>query len=604
MRSRRLNAVFAALPTPVFAWEARGNELYLVDCNAAAERQTRGGIEHVIGKPASEVYATQPRILAGLNAALRSSEPLREEVDYTMLTTGERHTLNVTYIRAEPDLVLVVTEDLTRQRTAERALVESEQQYRTLVERAPDGIVVHREGRILYVNEEFVRMLGARSAAEVVGTRVLDHVHPDDRQKVAERVAALGAGGQAPLREERLLRTDGSVVYAEIVGITTMYGGQPAVQAIVRDVSERRKAQALFVALSEQSLTGISVVQDGRVQYANSRCAELFGYSLGEFIGIETATLVAASSRDIVEEMQRERLEQGHGSVHFTFSAIRKDGTLADIEVFGTVAELDGRPVLVGTLLDASERERLARELRQAQKMDAIGRLAGGIAHDFNNIMTAVLSYADLVLAELPPDSPIAEDVREIKLAGNRAAALTRQLLAFSRRQPLEARVVSMNEVVERMGAMLHRLIGGRVTLTVRVAPELPRVLADPGQMEQVLLNLAVNARDAMADGGQLTIETGVARYHADEASQHPGLRPGDYVRVAVSDTGPGIPADVQSRIFEPFFTTKPAGQGTGLGLSVVYGIVKQSGGYVMVDSEMGRGTTFTVLLPALAGAK
>jgi PAS domain S-box-containing protein len=480
-------------------------------------------------------------------------------------------------------------------------LAESELRYRRLVEGAPDGIVVHRGGRILYVNDAFARIVGS-PAEDLVGTPVLDHVHPADRGKVRARVAMIQDGERAPLAEERLLRADGSVVYTEIAGIPTLYDGEPATQAIVRDISDRRRAEALFVALSEQALVGVSVVQDGRIKYVNPRCAELFGYTPHEMIGLPSEQLVASSSLDYVRQMQRPRIEQGRGTVHFTFSALRKDGSDIELEVYGSVIELDGRPALVGTLLDASERERMSQQLRQVQKMDAVGQLAGGIAHDFNNILTAIMSYAELVLSELPPESPLRSDVREIVDASQRASQLTRQLLAFSRQQALEPGLIDLDGVLRDMGSLLRRLLGASIDLRIDTEPEVPFVLADRSQIEQVVLNLAVNARDAMGSTGSLRLSTRRVTFDLVDASAHAGLEPGVYARIDVADSGPGIPPAVMTRIFEPFFTTKPAGQGTGLGLAVVYGIVKHSGGHILVDTTSS-GTTFTVLLPAAESA-
>jgi PAS domain S-box-containing protein len=597
-RKGRLSRDFAALPAPVFAWERVGDDLMLVDFNTAALEQTNHGVAALLGRTARDLYADQPQVRDAMLAALQSREPETREMQYMMVTTGITRTMNVTFIPAADDLVLAVTEDLTERRGTQQALRESELRYRLLVEGAPDGIVVHREGTILYANDAFARIVGA-PPEEIIGTPVLDHVHPDDRASVRERVLMTQQGERVPLAEERLLRADGSVVYTEIAGIPTTYDGLPATQAIVRDVSDRHRAQALFVALSEQALAGVSVVQDGVLRYVNPRCAELFGYTQDEMIGMRSDDLVAESSREFVQQMQRPRLHEGRGTVHFTFTALRKDRSEAEIEVYGSVVDLDGRPALVGTLLDATERERMSLQLRQAQKMDAVGQLAGGIAHDFNNILTAIVSYAELVLGELPKDAPVREDVREIVEAAQRASQLTRQLLAFSRQQALEPRAVDVGVVLHDMGSMLRRLLGAGIELSIAREPNVPTVLADRVQLEQVVLNLAVNARDAMVGTGRLRLETKPARYQLDEVSAHPGLKPGAYARIDVSDSGPGIPPEVMPRIFEPFFTTKPAGQGTGLGLAVVYGIVKQSGGYIMVDTAPGSGTTFSVLLPA-----
>jgi PAS domain S-box-containing protein len=280
----------------------------------------------------------------------------------------------------------------------------------------------------------------------------------------------------------------------------------------------------------------------------------------------------------------------------------KKDGTPINVRLSGRVVRnAAGNPVGYEMMVeDVTAQRALEEQFRQAQKMEAVGQLAGGVAHDFNNLLTAILGSADLLLLDLPQADPRREDLVAIRDAGERAATLTRQLLAFSRRQVLQPRVIGLNQVVSGLGKLLPRIIGEDIQLELNLAPDLASVSADPGQIEQVILNLAVNARDAMPDGGRLTIATANAELDAAYAQRHPIVQPGPYVRLLVTDTGHGMDEQTLARVFEPFFTTKGPGKGTGLGLATVYGIVKQSGGYIFVRSRPAQGATFEMYLPAV----
>jgi len=359
-------------------------------------------------------------------------------------------------------------------------------------------------------------------------------------------------------------------------------------------------------ALVEHSPLGILVLDpDHRVQIANPAFISLFGYSPEDLQGRNPDDLIAPGGDVLRAEaagLTRDSLA-GH-QIHIVTVRRRKDGALVEVEIYGVPLLENGRLIGVYAIYqDLTERRRLEEQLFKAQKMEAIGQLAGGVAHDFNNLLTAILGYADLLAAKLDPESLEFEELDEIRKAGERAASLTRQLLAFSRQQVLERKVLDLNYLITDVERMLRRLIGEDVRLFAVLDPALRRVRADAGQLEQVIMNLAVNARDAMPRGGRLTIETANVELDEAYARLHATVLPGSYVMIAVSDTGVGMNSETLARIFEPFFTTKGQGKGTGLGLATVYGIVKQSGGYVWVYSEVGKGTIFKIYLPRVEEA-
>ena len=335
----------------------------------------------------------------------------------------------------------------------------------------------------------------------------------------------------------------------------------------------------------------------------------MLGYGRTEALGRELAELIIPPAfRARHKEGLARYLATGEARVlgrRIELTAIRRDGSEFPVEL--AIARVPGKgPVqFTGFIRDLSERRkaedallRSEEQLRASQKMEAVGRLAGGVAHDFNNLLTVIQGHSELLLARLRDDDPIRKEIEEIRKASERAAGLTRQLLAFSRRQVLQARVLDLNEAVADMEKMLRRLIGEDIELITRLGPGIAHVKADPGQLEQVIMNLAVNARDAMPEGGQLTIETADATLDEEFCRTHPPTHPGRYVMLALIDTGIGMSPEILSHVFEPFFTTKEKGRGTGLGLATVYGIVKQSEGYVWVESAPGGGSSFRIYLP------
>ena len=415
---------------------------------------------------------------------------------------------------------------------------------------------------------------------------VLSYAGPEDRSRRFFEIL------HAPIR-----RADGTI------------GG---VAVIASDVTEKRRTEDQLRKLSravEQSPVSI-VMTDiaGNIEYVNPKFTQVTGYEASELLARNPRILKSgATPAAVYEELWR--TISGGGEWRGELQNRRKDGSLFWEEAsISALRDAEGRVThYIGVKEDITERKRAEEDLRQAQqqllqaqKMDSIGRLAGGIAHDFNNLLTAINGFSELALAGLPADSPVRRDIDQIRQAGERAANLTRQLLAFSRQQVLEPRVLDLNAVVAGLLTLLRRLVGERIEIEARLGDDLGRVLADPGQIEQVIVNLTVNARDAMPDGGRLTIETLPAEADPGHAGHRSRGGTGQLILLAFTDTGAGMEENVRRRALEPFFTTKPPGEGTGLGLSTVYGIVTQSGGDVWIDSEPGRGTTVRVCLPRI----
>jgi PAS domain S-box-containing protein len=386
--------------------------------------------------------------------------------------------------------------------------------------------------------------------------------------------------------------------------------------ALVYQMAERERAerekfihQARFRALIEKSadLTGV-VTADGKITYVTPAVQRIFGREASELIGHSALDIVHPDDRSRVAEMMAELLKDPAKVMTFDFRAVHSDGSFRRLEATGTNMLADPAVQgLVGNFRDITERKqaeealkRTEEQLRQARKMEAIGSLAGGVAHDFNNLLSVILSYATMLAGDLTPADPMRADLEEIRAAGERAAALTRQLLAFSRQQILSPKTLNLNEVVSGMERMVRRLVGDHIEVIVNAAPSLGKVTVDPGQIEQVIMNLAVNARDAMPRGGKMTFETANVDLEDRTRAEELAVTLGSYVVLSIADTGVGMDEATKRRIYEPFFTTKERGKGTGLGLATVFGIVKQSGGGIAAQSEPGVGTTFRVYLPRI----
>jgi PAS domain S-box-containing protein len=358
-----------------------------------------------------------------------------------------------------------------------------------------------------------------------------------------------------------------------------------------------KNSELRYRSLFERNLAGVfCTAPDGTYLDCNEAYAHILGYASRDEVLSSNALELYANPSERTDRMARIRREKTFTNLEVRLR--RKDGNFVWVLQNSTLMQdAHLNEFIEGTIIDITERKRLEEQLRQSQKMEAVGQLAGGVAHDFNNLLTVIKGYSRMVLDEPWPEEKVRANVGQIDAAAERAASLTRHLLAFSRKQVLQPRVIDLNALLVNLDKMLRRLIGEDVVVETITAPDLGSVKADPGQIEQVIMNLVLNARDAMPRGGKLTLETANVDLDADYARDHDGVRAGPYVMLAVSDNGIGMSPEIQSRIFEPFFTTKELGRGTGLGLSTAYGIVKQSGGHIWVYSEPGRGTTFKIYL-------
>lgn len=585
------------------------------------------GLEPGFFPPTYEEYlaAVHPddleRVRGIIEASFRSGDPFHYESRVVRpdgsVRVVECHGEVLLTDAGEPEVLRGTSQDITERFVAHLDLEQREARFRAVFDQSLDGkLIVDDDRRILEVNRAACSLLSIADG-ELVGRRLDDLVAPKQGADVAE--AFLGQGRQSG--ELDLLRADGTRVPVDYSARAKVMPGRHL--TVLRDISDRRKAdqdrrkadQALreseqrYRNIVETANEGVWVIDpENNTTFANARMAEMLGYARDELLGRDLFTFMNAADRVEAEAIIQDQQESVLENHEFEF--IRKDGTrlfalICTSALFDDDGSHTGALAMVSDItervLQREEKQRLEVQVHQKERLESVGLLAGGIAHDFNNVLAVIENYAAFAQEEIESDTPAHRDIEQVRRAADRAAALTRQLLVFSRRDHVDPEVVSLNRVTEELVKLLGRTLGEHIELVLELEPDLWYVEADVSQLDQVLLNLAINSRDAMTEGGRLVVRTQNTTLDATDALREQDLAPGDYVRLTVSDTGTGISDENLRRAFDPFFTTKPKGEGTGLGLATVYGIVKQGHGHVRIYSGPGAGTVVSALLPRAA---
>ena len=505
--------------------------------------------------------------------------------------------------------VIGIMIDISSMKETEQKLCESETNFRAITENSLAGVFIIQDRKLVYVNPATASMLGYTEEVATQLDRLLDIViHPDDRDFMYGNIKRRLAGEDIPSRyPSRLIHKDGHIVPVEIMARAIEWHGKPAILGSLVDLSEilrnEEERQRLMMAIEQSSEEIMITDVEGRILYVNPAFEQITGYTREEVLGKNPRFLKGGKQEQEYYKKMWKVLKSGK-VWQGEFTNIRKDGTpYEEKSTISPVRDGDGKILnYIAVKRDITHEKQLEEQLHQSQKMEAIGRLAGGVAHDFNNMLTVINGNTELISSKLHKKDPLQEWLMQIMEMVARGTNLTQQLLAFSRRQPQQPEVVNINTIVNSMTKMLRRLVSEDVEIRYHLEVNLPNIVADTSQLEQVIMNLVENSRDAMPNGGMITIETSRFECTDDSDEEVSQVPLGKYCVLTITDNGTGMAEEVKQRIFEPFFTTKPEGQGTGLGLSTVHGIVMQSGGWLSVTSEIGFGTTMKMLFPVVDG--
>ncbi len=490
---------------------------------------------------------------------------------------------------------------------------EAEKQLATFKEFAENSgqglLMTNLQGEITYANAALCIILDEVKQEDVLGNNVMAYYSEQEQQKLKSSIIPIVFQQGQWLGEMTILSKKGKLTSTiqNIFFIRDTAKKPLYIANIITNISEHERAERAireseekYRGVVEESLVGVYIIEDGLFKYANKQYCDISGYAYEELVNtLDYLKLVHPEDQDKVRDHTNARLRGESDSIAYQFRMIRKDGKEVMVKALASVSSHHGRPAIIGTLLDISNEQALEQQLRQAHKMEAIGQLAGGVAHDFNNILTALMGYGNLLKMKMKEDDPSRLYVDQILTSSEKAASLTQNLLAFSRKQMIKLEPFELNAIIKDARRLLKRLLTEDIELKLKLSEEDLTILTDITQMNQILLNLATNARDAMPQGGALTIETKMVELGKDFYFFHGKIESGKYIRISVSDTGHGMDDNTKEQIFNPFFTTKEVGKGTGLGLSIVYGIVKQHSGLIDVQSNPGKGTTFHLYFPA-----
>ena len=608
----------AAVNDAVFSRDLEGR---ITSWNPAAERLFHHSTEEVLGSSyfprfqagSQDILRTElesierGRAIHGFQAQCRTKEGALINVILSAIPMTNAHgkSLGTRFIASRVNYPLDSSMVAGEMRSCVR--------LRAIINYSADPIVlVTSNAETIYCSDATGRLLG-RTPQETWGCSIYTYIHQEDQPEVRSVLlnALANPGKQFKVRT-RLRHRNGNWLTVEAVFHNLL--DVPSVQGVLinfRDITEAlvaeeaaRKSNERFARAFRRNPLALSIStrDEGRYIDVNDAYLQMFGLTRDAVIGYTSTFLnLWVDPKDRTNLI--EQLDEGGPSTFLETRMRASNGEIRDVQIHSELIEMDGLPCVLSITQDVTDAKRMELQFLRTQRMEAVGRLAGGLAHDFNNVLGAIIGHSEIAEEQLAPGHPIVRNISQIKKAADRAASLIRQLLAFSRQQLLYPRVLDLNGIVRGLCDMLRPMLGTDVFLEFRPAPSLGSVRADPGQMEQVVMNLVLNARDAMPNGGKLILETAEVELDSNYAAVHPPVIPGRYVMLSVTDTGTGIPAEILPHIFEPFFTTKHPGKGNGLGLSTAYGIVKQSTGYIWVYSEPGQGTTFKIYFPKVLEA-